>query len=129
MKKLIVLCALSFMFAFSASATITITKTGGGPDGYYNVDETHGGGDHTLTCKNPGKCGCQWDNAPSEVIISNPQQIFNIDQDIIPVVESQISRNVLQGQYFLAPDVTVSWGGTDIYNYQMQISGNFTTDY
>jgi hypothetical protein len=127
MKKILVLSA-AIMFCFATSNSyagdIFIGKKGGGPNGYNSVKETHGGGVSSLDCQDPGYCSCTWTVQPSLIVPStgNP---YTSDQ-IEAMVEQQISNNIVQGSFNLDndPTVIVSWGGTDVDNYSMQVQYN-----
>ncbi len=60
------------------------------------------------------------------IYTTNPNSSYNIDQQVILMVETNIKQHVTQGQYNLAQGVVVIWHGTDLGNYTLEIDGTFS---
>lgn len=59
MKKLVLIAMLSSI-SFSLQARWIVHKVDEGPNGFSGVSEYESGGDHQLSCANPGQNACKW---------------------------------------------------------------------
>jgi len=118
MKKALFLFFALPLFTVKAHATITETKSGGGPNGYWNVKETHSDSDASLSCVDPGYSSCCWEIAPQLKVSTGT---IDVGTDVDPVVQTKISKGILSGSYDLDATYIVSWKATDLYNYSMDI--------
>jgi len=116
---------LSIVFAmitsqsFADKNNVTIDKSGGGPNGYYHVGESHDGNSNALACWNPGYSECVWVTQPYDVI-QTPKGTYSVLKDIDPDIQLDISSGKLSGSYTLDDTYIITWKGTDIYNYTLQ---------
>jgi hypothetical protein len=119
MKKLFSLIfLLSFLFVSSQGAErIVVNKSGQGPNGYYNVDESHTPEGHTLTCSDPGYDDCGWTVSPT--IVGHSQTLYDY-YFLVDLAEAQIAIGNLSGTIIHNNEISIVWSGTAT-NYQIII--------
>ena len=103
MKSLRFVLSFMFVFAFTLygnAGSIKIKKSGGGCNGYDDVEEYHdNNNNHRLTCSDPGQAACDWQFPPTVTtqsgIVVQPANIQNY-------VQHEIANGITHG--------TVYWG-------------------
>ena len=122
MKKTLILATL-LLTTLISQATILIVKSGGGPNGYRDVVEVHGNGNHEITCKQPGYEKCVWNIKPSAVINESNGNTCDVSVDYCEsLVESEISSGNLSGTLTESNGIKISWNGEDLYNVTISIT-------
>lgn len=136
MKTIILLLTLiSPIIVIGASDfTATHKATNGGPNGYYDVSESHDTdeGTSSLNCKNPGGDNCAWTDRPEDVHQlegGNGTGIYF--DDLETHANTQISLDTLSGSFTSNIIVdgenwyrNISWTAIDSNNYDFIISIN-----
>jgi hypothetical protein len=80
-----------FVFILSAAPPkIVVEKKNGGKNGYRDIKEKHSGNSHSLSCSNPGREQCTWNQGNPT---ANQQQLAAIDS----YIENQLSDGYYSG--------------------------------
>jgi hypothetical protein len=113
-KNGLLLTLLLISFAFLAEAKTKVTKKNGGKDGYKNIEETHTSTTHKLSCSDPGRESCTWNQGNG---IATIEQLTSIDT----FIEDQLSNGTYMG--------TGNLIGTDLWFYWLYSSATGELNY
>ena len=122
MKKIFAsFVAVTLLSCSLFAKNITIVKTNGGTLGYERVDESHtSDGHHSLSCLGVGSNACDWLTPPRIIAAGTIYELTDIQQN----VETQMAEGELIGSYTIDNEISVSWNGIDMYNYELTITDN-----